>query len=79
MRVTSEGQSQLLLQNLQATYSKVSKLQEQISSGHKVDLPSDDPVSLLQILQNNSDQAQLDTHLKTIQTASDVLQSRAAP
>lgn len=44
MRVTQSMLSSNMLRNLNASYSKMSKLQNQIDSGKKITRPSDDPV-----------------------------------
>lgn len=44
MRVTQSMLSSNMLRNLNASYSKMSKLQNQIDSGRKITRPSDDPV-----------------------------------
>ena len=44
MRVTQSMLSNNMLRNLNTSYSKMSKLQDQITSGKKITRPSDDPV-----------------------------------
>lgn len=44
MRVTQSMLSNNMLRNLSSSYSKMGKLQEQITSGSKINRPSDDPV-----------------------------------
>lgn len=44
MRVTQSMLSNNMLRNLSTSYNKMGKLQEQITSGKKVNRPSDDPV-----------------------------------
>src|SRR6185437_15173244 len=44
MRVTQSMLSNNMLRNLSTSYSKMGKLQDQITSGKKVNRPSDDPV-----------------------------------
>ncbi|WP_010583807.1 flagellar hook-associated protein FlgL [Schlesneria paludicola] len=75
MRVTSNAQSQLAILNIQNTFAKMSKLQNQISTGNDVNSVSDNPLNALQIIQNNAAGAQLTTNLSSIQSASNVLQS----
>lgn len=75
MRVTSETQNQQAILNLQSIYARMAKLQEQISTGKRIKLPSDDPIAAVQILQNTTQNTQLDANLKTIQSASNVLQT----
>src|SRR6185437_14098323 len=44
MRVTQSMLSNNMLRNLSTSYNKMGKLQDQISTGKKVNRPSDDPV-----------------------------------
>lgn len=50
MRVTQSMLSQNMLKNLSSSYSKMGKLQEQLSTGKKVNRPSDDPVVVMKSL-----------------------------
>lgn len=47
MRVTQSMLSSNMLRNLSSSYNKMGKLQEQLSSGKKVNRPSDDPVTVM--------------------------------
>lgn len=47
MRVTQSMLSSNMLRNLSASYSKMGKLQEQMTTGKKVNRPSDDPVAVM--------------------------------
>ncbi|WP_391120318.1 flagellar hook-associated protein FlgL [Psychrobacillus sp. L3] len=47
MRVTQSMLSSNMLRNLSNSYSKMGKLQEQITSGSRVNRPSDDPVAAI--------------------------------
>ncbi|WP_342512997.1 flagellar hook-associated protein FlgL [Sporosarcina sp. FSL K6-1522] len=47
MRVTQSMLSSNMLRNLSASYNKMGKLQEQITTGKKVNRPSDDPVIVM--------------------------------
>lgn len=47
MRVTQSMLSNNMLRNLSSSYSKMGKLQEQITSGSRVNRPSDDPVAAI--------------------------------
>ncbi|WP_262173794.1 flagellar hook-associated protein FlgL [Saccharococcus sp. Marseille-Q5394] len=47
MRVTQSMLSNNMLRNLSTSYNKMGKLQEQLSSGKKVNRPSDDPVVVM--------------------------------
>ena len=44
MRVTQSMLSNNMLRNLNTSYNKMSKLQEQMNSGKLINRPSDDPV-----------------------------------
>src|SRR4051794_37842600 len=75
MRVTSELQSQQSILSIQLAFARMAKLQNQIATGSQVQSASDNPLSAVQILQNNTENAQLSTDLTTIQSASNVLQT----
>lgn len=75
MRVTSEMQTQQTLRNLQMHYARMSKLQDQLASGKRIQRPSDAPADMVQILQNRAEDLRLDTHLSTIRDAGVVLQT----
>ena len=47
MRVTQSMLSTNMLRNLSTSYNKMGKLQEQITTGKKVNRPSDDPVVVM--------------------------------
>lgn len=47
MRVTQSMLSNNMLRNLSTSYNKMGKLQEQITTGKKVNRPSDDPVTVM--------------------------------
>ena len=75
MRVTSEMQSQQALRNLQMHYARMTKLQDQLASGKRIQRPSDAPADIVQILQNRAEDLRLDTHLSTIRDAGVVIQT----
>lgn len=50
MRVTQSMLSNNMLRNLSSSYNKMGKLQEQITTGKKVNRPSDDPVTVMKSL-----------------------------
>jgi flagellar hook-associated protein 3 len=75
MRVTTEIQAQLAIANVQSSYNRMTQLQNQITSGNQINSASDNPTGMVQILQNNTQNAQLSTDLTTIQNASNVLQT----
>ena len=47
MRVTQSMLSNNMLRNLTSSYNRMGKMQEQLSSGKKVNRPSDDPVTVM--------------------------------
>src|SRR5262245_453966 len=75
MRVTSEVQSQQAILNIQLAFARLAKYQSQLATGSRIQSPSDDPTAMVQILQNNSQTAQLSTDLTSIQNAGDALQA----
>ncbi|MEK6257860.1 MAG: flagellar hook-associated protein FlgL [Planctomycetota bacterium] len=75
MRVTSEMQTQQTLRNLQMHYARMTKLQDQLASGKRIQRPSDAPADMVQVLQNRAEDLRLDTHLSTIRDAGVVLQT----
>lgn len=75
MRVTSEVQSQQSILNVQLAFARMTKYQNQLATGNRIDRPSDDPTAITTILQNNVQDAQLTTDLSSIQNASGVLQA----
>lgn len=75
MRVTPESQSQQAILNLQLTYARMTKLQSQIATGNQIQVASDNPVGMVQILQNNTLSAQLNSNLTAIQNATTSLQT----
>ena len=75
MRITSEMQSHASIRQIQANYARLSKLEEQLSSGKRILRPSDSPAEIVQVNQNNAENLRLDSHLKTIRDAGVVLQT----
>src|SRR5438067_1273535 len=75
MRITSDMQFQQTMRNLQNNFARMTKLQEQIASGKKLNRPSDGPVEMAQVLRNKREAARLDTHLATIRDATTTVQS----
>ncbi len=75
MRVSSEIQYQQSLQNIHANYAKITQLQNQISSGSKLQLPSDGPTAMAQVLQNNEQDSRFTNDLSMIQDATSKLQT----
>lgn len=54
MRVTNNMISQNLLRNLETAQERMSQLQDQMSSGHRITRPSDDPVGIQNVLRMKS-------------------------
>jgi len=75
MRVTSETQYQQALLNIKSSYSRISDLQSQISSGKRVQIASDSPTSMAQILRNNVQDARFTSDIQLIADASSKLQT----
>lgn len=80
MRVTQSMLSNSMLNNLSNSYSKLGKLQNQISTGSKLLRPSDDPVGVTkamsyrtQLQQNEQYQDNLDTATKWLDMSDDAL------
>ncbi|HEY4262281.1 MAG TPA: flagellar hook-associated protein FlgL [Schlesneria sp.] len=75
MRVTSEFQYQQAMQNIQSNYSKITTLQNQISSGKRVVQASDDPNAMSQIMANTVQDSRLTGDLTMIQDTTNKLQT----
>jgi len=75
MRVSSEIQYQQSLLNIQSNYAKLTTLQNQISSGSKLQSASDGPTAMAQVMQNNVQDADFTNDLGMIQDATGKLQS----
>lgn len=80
MRVTQSMLSNNMLRNLNTSYGKMAKLQEQLSSGSKLLRPSDDPVGVTkaisyrtQLTQNAQYDENLDTATKWLDITDDAL------
>ena len=73
MRVTTDMQFQGVLRNTQRTLASMSKLQDQVASGVRLQRPSDGPAEMQRLLKNRHDDARLTTHLATIRDATAVL------
>lgn len=75
MRVTTETQYKQSLQNIQANYSKITTLQNQISSGKRISQASDNPTAMSQILAQNVQDSRLTNDLTMIQDTTNKLQT----
>lgn len=75
MRVTSETQYQQALLNIQSSFAKITDLQNQISTGKRVQIASDDPTAMAQILGNKLQDSRLQSDLSLIVDTSDKMQA----
>lgn len=69
MRITSSMLSNTILKNISASYERVVKYESQLSSGKKVNKPSDDPVALERSLNVHELMKELDQHTKNTEDA----------
>ncbi len=72
-RVTLETFVNSTLTSVQKSTSNINKLQEQISTGKKINRPSDDAAGTRKILSLRSDDLRLDQYISNIQTATSAL------
>ncbi|MDR3541411.1 MAG: flagellar hook-associated protein FlgL [Desulfosporosinus sp.] len=54
MRITNNMISQNLLRNLETSQEKIQQLQDQVSSGQKINKPSDDPIGISNVMRLNN-------------------------
>ncbi|MGE7664291.1 flagellar hook-associated protein FlgL [Ureibacillus composti] len=66
MRVTQSMLSNNMLRNLSSSYSKLSKVQEQINTGKKITRPSDDPVVAMKGIQYRTELSQVEQFQRNI-------------
>lgn len=69
MRVTNEMQFRAVLRNVQSTQANMAKLQEQLSSGIRLQRPSDGPADMVRVLRIRNDDARIDAHMSNIRDA----------
>ena len=69
MRVTQSMLSNNMIRNLSNSYGKMSKLQEQIQSGSKINRPSDDPVTAVKGMGYRRDLAKVEQYQRNMITA----------
>lgn len=67
MRITETMMSNYYIGSINQLKEKIALLQRQISSGNKIEKPSDDPTGAVRIVRNNDQLNQIDTYLKNIQ------------
>lgn len=75
MRVTQSMLSSNMLLNLNRSYGKMSKLQDQLASGSKITRPSDDPVIAVNGMGYRRDLAKVEQYTRNMITASNWLDS----
>ncbi|MFJ7732329.1 flagellar hook-associated protein FlgL [Lysinibacillus sp. NPDC097231] len=75
MRVTQSMLSSNMLRNLNNSYGKMSKLQDQLASGSKINRPSDDPVIAVKGMGYRRDLAKVEQYTRNISTANSWLDS----
>jgi flagellar hook-associated protein 3 FlgL len=69
LRVTQGMMSMQLLRNLGASMKRMDKMQEQMSTGRKINRPSDDPVGITYALRYRSEISANDQYQKNVDTA----------
>src|SRR5574344_276326 len=69
IRTTTSMTTNSLVKNMQLNQSSYSKLSEEVSSGNKILVPSDDPMAAIQILQDNTEISKLQGYNTNISTA----------
>lgn len=75
MRVTTETQYQQALLNIQSSFKKITDLQNQISTGKRVQVASDDPTAMAQILRNKLQDSRLVNDMNLIDDAGTKMQA----
>lgn len=73
MRITNGMQSASMLRSLQGSGERSMKLQEQLSTGRRINRPSDDPVGVSRLLRLNRDLSENEQYTKNAQDAKAVL------
>ncbi|GJM82093.1 hypothetical protein HMSSN139_45890 [Paenibacillus sp. HMSSN-139] len=69
LRVTSNMMSNQVLRNLNRNLNKMSEQQNQLSTGRKINKPSDDPVGVTYALRYRSELSANDQYQKNVDTA----------
>lgn len=75
MRVTQSMLSNNLLKNLNTSYNKLSKLQQQIETGSVISRPSDDPVVAIKGMSNRNNLDEIKQYTRNIRDAKSWLDS----
>lgn len=68
MRVTNSMMSNQLVNNLNRSFTKMDRLQNQLSTGAKILRPGDDPVGLTYVMRYNSELNRNEEYLKNVDT-----------
>lgn len=68
MRITETMMSNYYIGSINQLKDKIALLQRQISSGVKIEKPSDSPTGAVKVIRNNDQLSQIDTYLKNIQS-----------
>jgi len=72
-RVTERGANRVMLDNLQASLQKMSRLQEQVASGRQINKPSDSPDGTVNALRYRDDLRRIDQYKASAQDGLDWL------
>ena len=75
MRITNDMVSRQVLRDITSVLSRMQKTQGQISSGNKIEKPSDDPVGISQLLAYKSESAEIQQYTNSITSGLDWLNS----
>jgi flagellar hook-associated protein 3 FlgL len=68
MRITDSMMSNYYIGSINKLKDRIALLQRQISSGVRIEKPSDSPTGAVRVIRNNDQLSQIDTYLKNIQT-----------
>ena len=66
MRVTHRMVAETTIRNMRTNLDKLESLQDNLTTGHRITRPSDDPVAVAQTLSYKSSLAAGETYLRTI-------------
>lgn len=74
MRITNNMLVNDMMRNLNSNYSKMDRIQQQLSTGKKFQLPSDDPIGVSKSLKYHTDVAMIEQHKRNLSDARSWLQ-----
>ena len=74
MRVTTQSLSTQIIDGLQQAYQRMAKAQEQVTTGRRINQPSDDPIGAVRVLGLRSLEASLSQFKRNVDTAQPFLQ-----